>query len=865
MASPALTDEATAPRNGFAIPTTSWLAFAAVAAQFALIVGVVDRFALENDAFRNVLGLALGGFVVHHFLPQRLRQPFFLALSLGAVAWVLGMDATGWNAAAGLGRTAAIVAIGAGLVGICHLPLPYRARVALLLAAGAGLALLRAGAGIDLGSYAAIWPILGTMFMFRLIVYQYDLENMKEKPGWTTSLSYFFLLPNVCFPLFPVVDFKTFCRSYFKQDACELYDTGLRWMLRGVIHLVLWRLVYYQVFLDPSKVTDGQDLARFLFSNMALYLRVSGQFHLVIGLLHMFGFGLPETNRFYFLSSSFTDYWRRVNIYWKDFILKIVYNPTVFRLKHWGETKSVVVATVVAFAMTWLLHSYQWFWLRGDFPIAENDMVFWGALGVLVIVNSVRELSHGRQRSLSRRAMSLREELGLALRTALTFGSLTLLWSIWNSQSMNHVVEMWKLADLDTLWICAGVLAGIGAARVALERWETSRPLPRRLPKKNEARSYDWRRAGLAVVLPALLLGLLSVRSLHERLGGDLEVALKSLSSNVPNQADEEQMQAGYYEDLMDVRRFNSLLSEAYMSQPADWQLLENTAAVRWIDDVRLKELVPSSEHLVNGHRIVINSHGMRDREYALEKPPGVHRIALMGSSLVMGWGVDQGETFEALLEQRLDHERGPTVEILNFAINGFTPLSQESLMRDRVLDFDPDAVYLVGHYEDPFFIKQRFAKAVRKGVPLDPGLAEIAKKARIDAATPPLWAAHRLDPYWPEMTERALQSIGRMGREAGIELVWIYLPGVLEQTERAAERKRQLMEMARDAGFRIVDLTGVYGDMDRTRLVVAPWDAHPNERAHELIAAMLYERLEAAEGLGLFRGSGRGGGMGGD
>jgi hypothetical protein len=86
--------------------------------------------------------------------------------------------------------------------------------------------------------------------------------------------------------------------------------------------------------------------------------------------------------------------------------------------------------------------------------------------------------------------------------------------------------------------------------------------------------------------------------------------------------------------------------------------------------------------------------------------------------------------------------------------------------------------------------------------------------------------------------------------------MVWVYLPGVLEQTERAAERKQMLMDMARHAGFRIVDLTGLYGDMNRDELVVAPWDAHPNERAHELIAAMLYERLKSTEELGLWHGA---------
>ncbi len=60
---------------------------------------------------------------------------------------------------------------------------------------------------------SAVWPILGSMFMFRLIVYLYDLRHDKAPVSPWRTLAYFFLLPNVCFPLFPVVDFKTFRRN----------------------------------------------------------------------------------------------------------------------------------------------------------------------------------------------------------------------------------------------------------------------------------------------------------------------------------------------------------------------------------------------------------------------------------------------------------------------------------------------------------------------------------------------------------------------------------------------------------------------------------------------------------------------------
>jgi D-alanyl-lipoteichoic acid acyltransferase DltB (MBOAT superfamily) len=137
-------------------------------------------------------------------------------------------------------------------------------------------------------------------------------------------------------------------------------------MWRGVLQLILYRLVYYQVTIDSVDVENLGDLAFYMLSTFLLYVRISGHFHLIVGMLHLFGFNLPETHHRYFLASSFTDFWRRINIYWKDFMLKVFYYPAYFRLRSLGETKALVLATTVVFIATWFLHLVQWFWIRGS-------------------------------------------------------------------------------------------------------------------------------------------------------------------------------------------------------------------------------------------------------------------------------------------------------------------------------------------------------------------------------------------------------------------------------------------------------------------------------------------------------------------
>jgi hypothetical protein len=158
---------------------------------------------------------------------------------------------------------------------------------------------------------------------------------------------------------------------------------------------VLYRFVYYNVLNDAESVATLGDLVQFMVGTFLLYLRVSGQFHLIVGLLHLFGFRLPETHKLYYLAHSFTELWRRINIYWTDFMMKTVFYPAYFRLKQRGPKAALGWSTLAVFITTWLLHSYQWFWLRGGFPITPQDVLFWGVLGAFVVIGGLRELGSG--------------------------------------------------------------------------------------------------------------------------------------------------------------------------------------------------------------------------------------------------------------------------------------------------------------------------------------------------------------------------------------------------------------------------------------------------------------------------------------
>src|SRR5207249_3869124 len=174
------------------------------------------------------------------------RLPFFATLSLVAVitgvghfgpnvamAWVTGKITTSallYHLFPGL----TLVGIGLALIGICHLPIRFGGRVGLIAVVGITLTFLRAHSEW-FPDVTEMWMVLGSMFMFRLMVYLYDLKHRTAPFSASRAISYFFLLPNICFPLFPVVDYKTFCSTYYNEDWVPIYQNGLRWMIRGVV------------------------------------------------------------------------------------------------------------------------------------------------------------------------------------------------------------------------------------------------------------------------------------------------------------------------------------------------------------------------------------------------------------------------------------------------------------------------------------------------------------------------------------------------------------------------------------------------------------------------------------------------------
>jgi len=806
-----------------------------IAAQLLLAWGVLSGFRIESSSFRTGLAILFLAYPIHVALPARGRLPLFGILSLASIVYVAGWTNAAW-----------ILVLGGGLIALCHLPVPFRFRLLLIGLATATLAIFRATPPATLPRPWSdlVWPILASMFMFRLMIYLYDLRHRSAPFGFWRAVAYFFMAPNVWFPLFPIVDYQAMNRPAPTSDRFRIHQVGVDWIVRGTVQLILYRLVYQHLLVDPAAIDSIARLAQALVATFLLYLRISGSFHLIVGILRLFDFNLPETHHLYFLASGFSDFWRRINIYWKDFVMKLAFYPVFFRLRRTHPAQAMVAATLIAFFATWCLHSWQWFWMRGEFLVTLGDSLFWAILAVLVTIDAVRESAPGRRPA----ARSWKNDARRAGATVGTFVALTFLWSFWTAGSFSQFAALFeKIGPVRAfdIVLVIGILAVIAAWSILDNR--SSRLTPRGALTS----SFSWRPV-LRNAGAALLLVALASRPVQSRLPGPVGQLLAELENPKLNDRDLALLQRGYYEDLTQVSRFSHDLAVVYGERPPDYFIPWREAMRTETDDYYQEVLKPSASCTYMNVTYTTNRWGMRDRDYAKERTPGLPRIALVGSSYTLGWGVGDDQTFESIVERRLD-ESGTPCEILNFAVHAYDPVRNLLTLENRVLGFHPDAVILFCNTNERKTLVTNLAHAIEKGIPLPyPFLDTLRVEAGVDRTTERSVMELRLAAVADRAIAESFRLFAARAHAEGIQAIWIFMPETIARVSEAplpgVDAGRPpvdvFREMARTAGFdQVTELTAAFAGVDGEELKLFAWDYHPNVRGHELLAGE-FERI---------------------
>lgn len=759
----------------------------------------------------NMSVIILPVFLIHNFIPQRFRSFVFPALSLLIGFYVFDVV----NALLFF----SLLLIFA-LCMISKLKWSMKLSVALLYGI-ALLILLRFG--LRFGAFAYLAPFLAAILMFRTIIVLYDLlHNHNTIPDKASAFSYFFGFPQLFFPVMPIVDYKLYLNGSRSDENDANHQKALTQFATGLFLFVCYKVI--NLHLDASVYGIGNltQLGLYIISKNIVLFKVCGIFIFALGFFSMFGIALPSSFGVFPLAASFRDYWKDVNRFWRDFILRIIYYPLYFRLRKTKIAAKEILLIALTFSSSCFFHFYQLYWTTGYFRFKMTDVIYWLSLGFLVFYSNRRYQEN--MKTPPPETNGVLSFLRLSLSVLFVQLVMSFLFFIWTSESLAEAVFLLRMGSFFSgsfilLLLFYWLLILLGLLVMDFITGKSKR--------------YEVIRDVFSFVVPVAILVLFQLYR-----SGKADWSEAVYTEDYLTVAQRESNEESYYSKLMSASANSRMGKEGSnrMSPLAQIGVASPT--------VLRQELKPLVTIEFNQTTISTNSFGLRDKEYSLARPAGVTRVVVLGGSYEMGTGVNGNEVFEAVAEDWLNKYSGHRYELMNFGAPMYTCLQDEYIFQNKAMRFNPNVVLLFSHTGEEQRLLNSVTRLIREGFVFnDAFLNFIIEKARVKASMPAIKIKYRLRPYMNVLFFELYKRIATTCQRNNIRPVWIFLPTINERIE-SGEKISNLRDLAARVGFETHSLQHVYQGYGRRSLMVSGIDPHPNHLGHTLIAGAVYTIL---------------------
>ena len=251
----------------------------------------------------------------------------------------------------------------------------------------------------------------------------------------------------------------------------------------------------------------------------------------------------------------------------------------------------------------------------------------------------------------------------------------------------------------------------------------------------------------------------------------------------------------------------------------------------------------PNANAVLMGAAVRTNAHGFRGPSIAEQPAPGVARIAFVGDSITMGWGVREEEQFSSRVLASLA-ARGRKVDGFNLGVGNLNTAQELALFRAAGARMKPDIIVLayfindaepMPKYGETSWLDEHSAAWVVTDYRIDglmrqfgdqPGWKEYYRGLYADTA--PGWQA----------TQRALAGFAATARELDAKLIVFNIPEIRElKPYPFGDITTKVLSLVAKQGVPAVDLLPTVVEMDPASLWVTVPDPHPNGRANAAYA----------------------------
>jgi lysophospholipase L1-like esterase len=236
-----------------------------------------------------------------------------------------------------------------------------------------------------------------------------------------------------------------------------------------------------------------------------------------------------------------------------------------------------------------------------------------------------------------------------------------------------------------------------------------------------------------------------------------------------------------------------------------------------------------------------INSDGFRGKESLVAKS-GKTRIIFLGDSITFGWGVEEADTFANIIEAELNKIR-PT-EVINFGTGNYNTGQEVNLFLQKGLKYKPDKVVV-------FYFINDVEETPKKSNLVFLGHSRLMTFywSRMHILAETLYPSRRYKDYYANLyredraglikAKDAFLQLRDVCRENNIKLQVVLIPELHNLKDYPFKREHNIiLDFLKDNHIESMDLTPYFSVYENPmELWVAYDDAHPNKKAHILIA----------------------------
>jgi len=284
-----------------------------------------------------------------------------------------------------------------------------------------------------------------------------------------------------------------------------------------------------------------------------------------------------------------------------------------------------------------------------------------------------------------------------------------------------------------------------------------------------------------------------------------------------------------------------------------------NTEMWRYARELKFPSPDPrlGHEHVANAHALLqsvdirTNAWGLRGGAVTDAPAPGTRRILMLGSSIALGWGVEEDKVVSSLLQKKFD-AAGQRVEVLNAGIGNYNAERYVERFLNRLAPLRPTDLLVLAFVRDGEELSQGGGNVLLRNSQL-----AVTAWTAINRVFTKSGEASLIDHYKqvyapgsPALAQMKAEfaKLGAYAREHDIRVTLAMVPDIHSLTDYPLGFVHDIFaRTARDNGFAYIDLLPVFRGLTPQEIWAMPGDPHPNARGHALMADAIYGVLSQA------------------